>query len=88
MDEISLKPCPFCGEDNSCIEHKSGMFWPKCCSCLSELDSYHSKKEAEEAWNRRPEGELDLRSFLNRLEDIDSLMGNLVRSLEEALKKC
>ena len=51
MEEIKLKPCPFCG--GKAVKLGVNVFWVKCCECGSETAVYGSAKKAKEAWNRR-----------------------------------
>lgn len=61
MDEIKLKPYPFCGGD---AELTNGGYWGRelfkvrCgqkdkCVILPETGAYFIKQQAAEAWNRR-----------------------------------
>lgn len=51
MDEIKLKPCPFCG--GKAIANGINIAWVRCSECGSETAVYGSAKKAKEAWNRR-----------------------------------
>ena len=58
MDEIELKPCPFCGSPG--VMRNVGTQWYVMCSCGPDdcpaypWTGYHeSQKRAVEAWNRR-----------------------------------
>lgn len=51
MEEIKLKPCPFCGGEAEFVGYKS--YWIICVDCTAESAVYDSKAEAVEAWNRR-----------------------------------
>lgn len=59
MDEIKLKPCPFCGGKTVFNEDIYG----DCISCdeceivFATSDLHTSKKQLAEAWNRRAEHE-------------------------------
>ena len=60
MDEIKLKPCPFCGGEAAAIWNgafNEGNYWVRyrgrCWECGAETPIYESEKEAKEAWNRR-----------------------------------
>lgn len=55
MDEIKLKPCPFCGE--KAVKLGGNVFWVRCCECGAETATYTSTRQAEEAWNRRADNE-------------------------------
>ena len=67
MDEIKLKPCPFCGgaarlvfEEGS-FDYASDLNYVRCTDCGSRGKVYHSnlidesekQKQAVEAWNKR-----------------------------------
>lgn len=51
MDEIKLKPCPFCGGKALALGHH--VFWIRCLKCGAETTSCCSLEQAKEAWNRR-----------------------------------
>jgi Lar family restriction alleviation protein len=63
MDEIKLKPCPFCGceEVNSHTGSFGYVFFrcPKCSASVTfDKDVYsYNPEEAEKAWNRRRRSE-------------------------------
>ena len=57
MEEIKLKPCPFCG--NPAIDHIKYNFHKqtqrhvvKCTKCNASME-YRDKQSAISAWNRR-----------------------------------
>lgn len=57
MDEIKLKPCPFCGGE-ALINKAGNLYVAKCAAtnnCLVHpwVGRYDNKAEAIEAWNRR-----------------------------------
>ena len=47
-----LKPCPFCG-GKAQINYAGADLLILCSKCLVRTESYHTKAEAVEAWNRR-----------------------------------
>lgn len=59
MNEIKLKPCPFCGSEKIYIEqydHPAGKRWRIfCCNCMAGIDTGtdQSKGAVIETWNRR-----------------------------------
>lgn len=55
MSEIKLKPCPFCGGKGVFPKwmENTDYFWICCEICGCETACYDTKKEAEEAWNKR-----------------------------------
>ena len=58
MQEIELKPCPFCGSEAKVIKFsKCNKPYVVICEndfCLASVGNYSSKREyAIEAWNRR-----------------------------------
>lgn len=56
MDEIKLKPCPFCGGKAAAIWNGASNernYCVRCWECGAETSVYKSEKEAKEAWNRR-----------------------------------
>ena len=61
MDEIKLKPCPFCGGVAMTIcdraPSEDSLFWVRCFGCGAETSLFNSEEEAKEAWNRRAEHE-------------------------------
>ena len=61
MDEIKLKPCPFCGKVPIPIGHGmstgDSIFWVRCCGCGASTTLFNSEEAAKKAWNRRVENE-------------------------------
>ena len=68
MNEVELKPCPFCGSKEAPAlvtidgKEKDGFINSYCVVCYcwdwgcgASGGMYHSKEEAVEAWNRRVE---------------------------------
>lgn len=59
MDEIELKPCPFCGSTNqtlftcSTLDSDEIGYGFYCCNCKTKGPRGLSKELAAEAWNRR-----------------------------------
>lgn len=56
MPNIELKPCPFCGADESfltTIVVGTEICFVKCSVCGGASGRAASRKEAEEAWNMR-----------------------------------
>lgn len=66
MDEVKLKPCPFCGGEAVLKRDRMGKYCAKCtnCGCMTTFqfgfgDEAVSKKKATDIWNRRAENETD-----------------------------
>lgn len=61
MDEIKLKPCPFCGGEAE-INMLFGLYFVGCTICHAGIIPHYEKmtldKEVEE-WNRRVSDETD-----------------------------
>lgn len=60
MDEIKLKPCPFCGGEAKIIvsggcDGEDCLVWVCCDECGAESALLDSTEEATAAWNRRAE---------------------------------
>ena len=58
MDNLELKPCPFCGEKARIEKHSfswsPNKYGVKCCFCgAGTYPFYYTPKEAAGAWNRR-----------------------------------
>ena len=64
MEELKIKPCPFCGGKADVLErYRKGtpnrkMFWVECTSCgisqaHHDLSGYRTPNKAVERWNRR-----------------------------------
>ncbi len=50
----NLKPCPFCGGKAVLnTGYPMGLWTVRCNECRGKISRYHSRKEAEAAWNRR-----------------------------------
>lgn len=55
MDE-KLKPCPFCGSENTKVREvfvMAGHFYSECADCGISTLMCSTKKEVIEKWNRR-----------------------------------
>jgi len=52
-----LKPCPFCGSNNTCIETSplGGHYMVKCDNCWASVNFFKTKKGAIYHWNTRKE---------------------------------
>ena len=58
MDEIKLKPCPFCGSDAELIQGRyQGLdtFYARCWGCGAQTDLEYAEEFAAELWNERVE---------------------------------
>ena len=55
MQEVELKPCPFCGSKNIRLwgEKDKGTPWVQCNNCLASTGTYEKREQAIGAWNRR-----------------------------------
>ena len=56
MDEIKLKPCPFCGGPAAIVDksnHIRNTYFVGCWWCGVRTDCEHDKRVAVDAWNRR-----------------------------------
>lgn len=58
MNNIELKPCPFCGEE--AVMFDTGDYWDKPlyrvitkCSCCMQAKFYETPQKAAEHWNNR-----------------------------------
>ena len=64
MSDIKLRPCPFCGADESFLTmmiSARDIFFVKCCECGGASGTCETSREAADAWNRREEGEKTLK---------------------------
>ena len=70
MNEVSeeLKSCPFCGSKasvrqvtpvaiNNAVKYGYGGYFVMCNKCLTSGNNYPTRRDAQEAWNRRVTGE-------------------------------
>lgn len=62
MNNMELKPCPFCGGEADYQNNKSDYWWIQCLECGCTTSKYatdlffggkYGKDWAKEAWNRR-----------------------------------
>lgn len=55
----AIKPCPFCGSGEVVATEERGYnsHIVMCNECLCRTDTYESKEDAIEAWNRRPDSD-------------------------------
>lgn len=61
MDEIKLKPCPFCGSDAEMQRDKyRGLrtFYVRCWGCCAQTDLEYAEEFAAELWNERVNDEV------------------------------
>ncbi len=61
MDEIKLKPCPFCGSDAEMQRDKyRGLrtFYVRCWGCGAQTDLEYAEEFAAELWNERVNDEV------------------------------
>lgn len=69
MEEIELKPCPFCGAtaEGEPLMNRVGIyqseltkcFHVSCYKCGTTSNWYNTEKQAINAWNRRADNEKD-----------------------------
>jgi Lar family restriction alleviation protein len=55
MSDNDLKPCPFCGHDDVTAFSRYEGWAAKCHKCTVSIIGYHTRSQAVEAWNRRPQ---------------------------------
>lgn len=65
MDEIKLKPCPFCGSDDITLWRNLffGIVGGRCNACGSDSGNKgygQTKQDAADAWNKRASEKDDL----------------------------
>lgn len=53
-----LKPCPFCGCTDICIDSNGAKCWAMCRKCHGRSWLFDSKEIAVAAWNRRTQNEI------------------------------
>lgn len=52
MNEIELKPCPFCGSDD--VVFGAGLedeYYVECWDCSAKVESYNGMEDAIAGWN-------------------------------------
>lgn len=55
-DEKTLKPCPFCGNDEISVDSNAmddSWFWIQCLECKASIGHKRTERGAVKAWNRR-----------------------------------
>lgn len=55
--EVTLKSCPFCGENDLIIKGDENDSWVYCRECGAETAMADSYAETVSSWNARREGE-------------------------------
>lgn len=53
MDDLNLKPCPFCRSTDLYDHEQEGIAWIECCDCNAEGPTTESIDDAVNAWNNR-----------------------------------
>ena len=54
MNDIELKPCPFCGSDDVfCSQGSEGEDYVECWDCSAKVESYNGMDDAIAGWNSR-----------------------------------
>lgn len=54
MNDIGLKPCPFCGSDDVFRgQGPEGEHYVLCWGCSAKVETYNGMEDAVNGWNRR-----------------------------------
>lgn len=87
MSADYLKPCPFCGKNETIIKEESGVWYVSCFYCGGKVygPPTGEKEDAVEFWNDRPQ-EAELLEILKKIKKSawDLPMGSTIYKLTEA----
>lgn len=56
MQQVELKPCPFCGAHAALGDSQQGIYvfyYVVCTKCQGKAGGYSNKKESIDNWNKR-----------------------------------
>lgn len=53
MNEIELKPCPFCGSEDVTCDSLEDVYYVECFGCSAKVESYNGLEDAVAGWNAR-----------------------------------
>lgn len=68
----AMNPCPFCGSKETVVDQEYALFYVRCDNCGASASCWETTKEAIEAWNERPENQVEIiprRPFLDDTPD-------------------
>lgn len=51
MNEVELKPCPFCGSEGVICNRLEDVYYVECWDCNAKVESYNGIKAAVARWN-------------------------------------
>lgn len=68
MNEIELKPCPFCGSDDVICDMFEDVYFVECWDCCAKVESYNGLEDAVAGWNARAIDRDDLLKVAEELE--------------------
>ena len=78
-----LKPCPFCGSDNTAFDMVEGGIEIYCREChIWFSGGGHSEEECAEAWNKRKRSEVLTEGMLDAIENPLQELDNMADPLE------
>ena len=66
IEDMSMRPCPFCGNTDPYINEYEGQFFAECPECQCNTRLFDTEKDAVNAWNERAEYENRLSAVLLR----------------------
>lgn len=71
MNEIELKPCPFCGSDDVSCDILEDVYYVECWDCSAKVESYNGLEDALAGWNARAIDRDDLLNVADECERAD-----------------
>lgn len=84
MNEIELKPCPFCGSDDVICDMFEDVYFVECLDCSAKVESYNGLEDAVEGWNARA---IDRDDLLNVADECDRADVDGVTDWAERIRK-
>lgn len=69
MNEVELKPCPFCGSEGVFRGMLEEVHYVECCDCCANVETYNGIEDAVKTWNTRAIDRDELLKIADELEN-------------------